>query len=261
MHWQLGTQVIRPRIGRFILPVAALVSIHAGATTTTTVVDVPTRGVTQRFLYVRPAAPVANLIVLPGRDGVFGIKDDGTIPGVAGRCNPFTRVRDALTARGFALALVDQTTDFKVRQFVDVREVVRYLRGRDDVPTWIVGGSSSTTGALNFAVDLPLEEPMGTIIFSPSKPDVARAALVRRPTLVVYHMEDPLAVPFVDPLFDALTAAPVKERIALSGGGGGEECGGHHLFMGIEAELVAAIAGFIDRHNAKTRLPSRPPRQ
>ena len=103
--------------------------------------------------------------------------------------------------------------------------------------------------ALNFAVDFPQDEPLGVIIFSPWQPDVARAALVRRPTQVLYHREDPLSAPFVDPLFDALTGAPARERTNLAGGSN-VDCGGYHLFMGIDAEFVAAVAGFIDKHNS-----------
>jgi hypothetical protein len=225
----------------------------ASAAVTTTVVDIPTRDATQRFLYVRPDSPVANIVFLPGRDGIMGIANDGSIPTMAGRCAPFARNRNTFAARGFALALVDQTSDFKVRQLADIREVVRYMRRRDNVPTWIVGGSGSTMAALDFAVDLPMDEPMGVIIFSPWEPDVSRAALVKRPALIIYHREDAPSVPYVDLLFDALTAAPAKERIGLAGGGGGAECGGAHLFMGIDADFVAAIAAFIDKHNTTRR--------
>ena len=241
------------RAARLVAVVAAAIASHANSEVTTTVVDVPTRGVTQRFLYVRPDAPVANLVFLPGTNGIFGIENDGSMPTLAGRCAPFARNRDAFALRGFALALVDQTSDLKVRQFADIREVVRYVRSRDNIPTWIVGGSGSTMGALNFAVEFPLDEPLGVVIFSPWKPDASRAALVKRPVLIVYHREDAFSVPYVAPLFDALAAAPVKERIALAGGGGGEECGGHHLFMGIDAEFVAAVAAFIHEHNPARR--------
>ena len=236
----------------FGLVVAAIVSGAAGAAVTTTIVDVPTRDATQRFLYVHPDAPVANLVFLPGTNGILSITNDGSMPTLAGRCAPFIRNRDAFAARGFALALVDQTSDLKIRQYADIREVVRYMRGRDNVPTWIVGGSASTAAALDFAVDLPPDVPMGVIIFSPNKPDLVRAALVQRPTLLIFHSDDALAAPFVDPLFAALTSVPVKERIGLAGGSTGE-CGGYHLFMGIDAEFVAAVAGFIDQHNPTRR--------
>jgi hypothetical protein len=217
---------------------------------TTTVVDVPTRSVTQRFLYVHPSAPVANVVFLPGLDGVLEIEDDATTTTLAGRCAPFMRNREAFASRGFALALVDRTSDHKVRQFVDVSEVVRYMRRRDDVPTWIVGGSGSTMGALDFAVGYARDQPLGVVIFSPASADAPRIARMARPTLVVYHRDDEFSAPFVGALFDALLAAPARERIELAGGGGGRECGGPHLFMGIDAQFVDAIAGFIERHNA-----------
>jgi hypothetical protein len=58
-------------------------------------------------------------------------------------------------------------------------------------------------------------------------------------------------IPLVDPLFDALTSAPAKQRIGLAGGDS-SGCG-YHLFSGIDAEFVRATAGFIDKHN-----PTRP---
>ncbi len=232
---------------------AAMAWSNAGAAATTDVVDVPTRGATQRFLYVRPDVPVANIVFLPGNSGILGIANDGTMSTVPGRCAPLARNRDAFAARGFAVALVDQTSDLKIQQPVDLREVVRYMRSRDHVPTWIVGGSGSTTAALDLAVELPRDEPAGLVIFSPYEPDLGRAALVRRPTLVVFHVADPVAAPFVDPLFNALSSAPATERIGLAGGDNTGECGGYHLYKGIDAEFVSAIAGFIDRHNPARR--------
>lgn len=233
--------------------VTAVLSSNASAAVTTTVVDVPTRDATQRFLYVRPDAPVANIVFLPGHTGIFGIANDGTMATLPGRCAPFARNRDAFAARGFAVALVDQTSDFKIRQFADIREVLRHMRARDNVPTWIVGGSASTTAALSFAVYLPQEEPLGVIVFAPWEPDLLRAALVRRPTLVVFHRDDSHVAPFADSLFAALTSAPVKERIGLVGGVATDECGGYHLFRGIDADFVAAVAGFISNNNTMHR--------
>ena len=232
---------------------AALAWGHAAAEVTTTVVDVPTRDVTQRFLYVRPDAPVANIVFLPGREGVLDVTDDGSMDPIPARCAPFIRTRDAFAARGFALALVDRTSDGKVQQYADVREVVDYVRRRDDVPTWIVGGSGSTFAALSFAGAFPPDEPLGVVIFSPGDADFSRARAVKRSILVIYHQDDARSRPRVDRLFAALNAAPVKERIGLEGGRGGEECGGHHLFMGIDSKFVAAVADFIDAHNFARR--------
>jgi hypothetical protein len=241
-------------VAAFAVSLTAIAPAYAGGAASTSVVDVPTRGVTQRFLYVRPDAPIANIVFLAGRDGAVGIENDGSIPTIIGRCTPFSRNRDALAARGLAIALVDRTSDGKVRQFADVYEVARYMQDRDKVPTWIVGGSGSTRGALRFAAEFPLDEPLGVIIFSPYNPDLAAAALVKGPTLIIYHRDDPGAVapPMkerVDALFDSLTAAPVKERISLAGGIDMDECGGYHLFRGLDAWFVDEVAGFVEKHN------------
>jgi hypothetical protein len=232
----------------------ALAALHCEAQTSK-VVDISTRGVTQRFLYVRPDAPRATIVFLPGRDGHLGVEDDGSVPN-RGALRAVLRHRDAFLARGFALAFVDRASDLKARQFTDIREVVRYVRSRDNVPTWIIGGSGSTMGALNFAVELPSDEPLGVVIFAVAT--ILRGALVKRPTLVIYHRDDPgaAALPMkerVDSLFDSLTAAPMQERIELVGGTKMDECGGYHLFRGIDAELVAAIVGFIDKNNDPLR--------
>ena len=95
------------------------------------------------------------------------------------------------------------------------------------------------------------------IIFSPWQPDLSRMSLLTRPTLIVFHREDVQAVPFVAPLFDALTAAPSKERVGLAGGSN-DGCG-HHLFAGIDAEFVAAVARFIDKHKAMRDRPTEKP--
>lgn len=225
----------------------------ASAATTVTVVDLPTRGVTVRFLYVHPVAPVANVVFLPGNDGFLGIRDDGSMPTLTGRCGPFARDRDAFAARGFALALVDRSSDGRIREYEDVLSVVRYLRMRDPVPTWIAGGSASTLAVLDFAARYPQDDPLGVIVFSPWGRDDSRAAAVKRPTLVLFHERDAYSEPRVAPLVDALTAAPVKERIGLDGGDGGSECGGHHLYMGIDAKFVDAVSGFVNRNDAMLR--------
>jgi hypothetical protein len=228
-----------------------LASSSANADVTRTVVDLPTLpGVTQRILYVRPDNATATIVMLPGGDGRLGIMPDGTMTTLVASCNPVARNLDAFAARGLAVALVDQASDGGLRRYADVREVVRYVRSRANAPSWVMGGSASTSAALNFAVDLPPDEPMGLIIFSPVEPDLSRAALIERPALVVYHTGDFLAVPYADPLFNALSSVPAKERVALSGGTDGGPCNGYHLFLDIDAAFVATVGGFIDTYNA-----------
>ena len=226
----------------FVLALAAGV---ATAATTSTVVDLPTRGaVTQRFLHVRPDTPVANVVVLSGGSGVLNLQNDGTMTTTEARCGPVVRNRDAFAARGFALALVDRASDGSVRTYDDVLAVVRYMRARDDVPTWLVGGSSATLPLLQFATGYPAAEPLGLVVFSPDPVARATASPVVRPIAIVYHPADPFQ--YAAALYSALTSAPVRQGIELTGGTS-SGCG-YHLFAGLDAEFVTAVSGFIATH-------------
>jgi hypothetical protein len=227
--------------------VVAFASTIVAAATTTTVVDVPTRGsMMQRFLHVRPDAPVANVVVLSGGSGILNIQNDGTMTTTEARCGPVVRNRDAFAARGFALGLVDRASDGSVGVYDDVREVVRYMRSRDAVPTWIVGGSSATSPVLYLATNSPSGEPLGVIVFSPDPIAPVEASSVKRPTAIVFHPNDPAQ--YAAGLHAALTSAPVRQLIELRGGTS-SGCG-YHLFAGLDAEFVTAVSGFIAAHNA-----------
>jgi hypothetical protein len=229
-----------------------MIATSAMGAVTTSVVDVPTRGVTQRFLYVHPNAPTANIVSLAGGGGIMGIQNDGTMGTVPGLCNPVYRTRQALADHGFAVALVDATSDGSVYDFDDVLEVIRYMQARDNVPTWVIGGSSATQAIWNLANKLPIDAPVGAIFWSPGNPNISQVALIRRPTLVINHAfdTDQSGTAF----FNALTSAPVKEHVTLTGG---TDVGcGYHLFNGLDAEFVAATTGFIDKYNGTISPPA-----
>jgi hypothetical protein len=195
----------------------AMISSGATAAVTTTVVDLPSRGATQRFLYIHPDAPTAIIISLPGGDGILGIQNDGSeTGGDVAQCELTGRNRKAFTDRGYALAIVDATSTGEVRNFDDVLAVIHYMQQRDNVPIWILGGSSSTATVTNMAVGLPADMRVGAIYFSPDHP-TAQAASVKRPALVVYNPSDPSQNG--GQLFAALTSATVKEQASLTGGG------------------------------------------
>jgi hypothetical protein len=229
----------------------AMIATSAMGAVTTTVVDVPTRGVTQRFLYVHPDAPAANIVSLAGGGGVMGIQNDGTMTTVPGLCNPVGRTRQAFADHGLAVALVDATSDGLTYNFDDVLEVIRYMQARDNVPTWVIGGSSATPAIWTLANKLPTDMPVGAIFWSPDPPNVSQVALIKRPTQVVYHAFD--TGQFGPALFAALTSAPVREQVSFTGG---TDAGcGYHLFIGLDAEFAAATTGFIDKYNGTLGVP------
>ncbi|MEO5700601.1 MAG: hypothetical protein ABIS17_07110 [Casimicrobiaceae bacterium] len=184
--------------------------------TTTTVVDVPTRGTAVRVLYLRPDAPVANVVMRPGSDGMLGIQTDGTMTTVLATCNPAVRNRQALADLGYAVAVVDAAFDSQVFNYTDMLEVIRYLQGRDRVPTWVLSGSTATNNTVDLLARLPLTNGLGAVFYSPEGFSAAQAALITRPTLVVYHPLDSRNLGAS--LFNALTAALAKQQVTLTGG-------------------------------------------
>jgi hypothetical protein len=233
--WQAGIPLL-----------CAALAATAAAGATTTVVDLPSRGGVQRILYVKPDAPVANIVALPGGNGRLGIQSDGSMPTQVGNCFPVGRNREAFAAQGYAVALVDMASDGSTQNFDDVSAVIRYMRERADVPVWIIGGSNSTQGVWDMAVGLPASSPVGIVFFSPGIIDTPQQALYKRPTLVVTHQND--VGQYSGPLIAAMTSAPIVQSVGLTGGSSGG-CG-YHLFQGLDAAFVEAVAGFIAKYNA-----------
>jgi hypothetical protein len=220
-----------------------MLAANALAQIAVSVVDVPSRGYLQRFLHVAPPAPVAVIIAIPGGTGVLGIADDGSMS--AGQCGPIVRNRQAFAERGYALALVDKTSDGSIYNPVDVQEVVRYVQGRHNVPVWISGGSNSTEVVADMASFLPLQDPVGLIFFSPGLVAASVSSQIKRPTFIIVHPNDTLARG--GQLYAGLTSAPAKDLVSL---GGGTDSGcGNHLFAGQDAAFVDAVAGFVSTHN------------
>src|SRR4051794_39863311 len=113
-----------------------MIATDAMAGITSTVLDIPIPGGTQRILYVRPDLPVANIVSIAGGDGVYGIQSNGIATGTNAACGPVMRNRLALAERGFAVAFVDKNSLGAVYRVDDILAVIRYVRLRDDVPTW-----------------------------------------------------------------------------------------------------------------------------
>ncbi len=234
-------------VAKLLVAFITLLPCVGGAAITTNVLDIPTRpGITQRFLYLRPDAPAAIIVVLTGGDGLLNIQNDGAMLGPGATCGPVTRNRQAFASHGYALALVDAASDGNVWGVADVLEVIRYLQQRDELPVWIVGGSSSAPPTASIAAQAPATLRLGMVIFSPDRGDPAQLALVRRITQVVYHPLD--SSQFASSFFNGLTSAPVRQLDRLTGGTNATNCG-YHLFEGIDGLFVSTVTNFIDKYN------------
>jgi pimeloyl-ACP methyl ester carboxylesterase len=238
------------------------------------VVDVPTRpGVTERVLFITPAAPKAAAVLFAGGNGYVGINADGTL--VNGG-NFLVRTRASFAARDVAVAVVDPPSDrlqppylggFRQtpQHVADIRAVIAWLRAQTHVPVWLVGTSRGTQSAAYVATVLATPAAGGpdglvltsTILVGSNAHDrpVPEMPLgtIAVPVLVVHHRHDgcPLC-PFSDVprVTRALRGSPRIETITVDGGTStGDPCEAfaYHGFNGIEPQVVGAVADWITR--------------
>lgn len=236
------------------------------------VVDLPTRGDVERILYLQPAQPVANLVMLPGGNGVLKLRPDGTGESDWFTASALARERQRFAAQGLAVAIVDAPLNWQdsvglgpYRQsgahYADVLEVIRYMRKRADVPVWLVGHSNGAISAMYVARELPPEQPAGVVLVAGATGDLINMNLrtFTRPVLVVSHENDPCSGIYGQTrMFDEFISAPAKQHVVLVGGNSSttSSCtSGYHQFEGLGAELVAPIAAFVRQYNALVALP------
>lgn len=214
----------------------------AAAQFTTSVIDIPHPTGSQRILLIEPFAPQATILMLPGGQGFLDISDDGRMFAPESTCGPYSRQPTAFPAIGISIAFVNRMSDGGFAQ------VVQFLRARRNVPVWITGGSSSTAAAANVAASIPQADPTGLILFAPqSTVSPSLGASIAHPAFVIYHAKDGLA--FGQEVYDRLTAAPARQLKEMTGGNN-SDCGGFHLFRGLDKEFVDAVSGFIGANNA-----------
>jgi hypothetical protein len=241
----------------------------AYARTPEEVVDLPTRpGVTQRLLVMRPPAPKAAVVLLPGGHGGLRIHPDGSL--TWGEGNFLVRTRNLFAERGLMVVVVDAPSDRQSPPFLDgfrqtaehgadLRSVIAWVRAATRLPVWLVGTSRGTQSAAYLATQLGEHEgPDGivltsTIVADPHERPVPAMPLDRIavPVLVVHHEQD--ACPYTlfsdaGPMMTRLTNAPRVRLLTFTGGQNrGDRCDpfAYHGFNGLESDVVTQIAAWI----------------
>lgn len=254
------------RAGRWPALAAALVAMAAFAQEPR-VVDLPTRpGVTQRFLYVPAAQPVAAAILFAGGDGGLRIDASGRFGWGGG--NFLVRSRKRFADRGVSVAVIDAPSDRQSPPYLsgfrlspahaaDVRAVVAWLRDETKLPVWLIGTSAGTFSAA--ATALAGVGADGLVLTSTIVVDrrggrtVATMPLetLRMPVLVVHHRDDACpSTPYaeVPEMFAKLAPAPRSKLVTFDGGRNeGDPCEAfaHHGYPGLEPQVVEAIVEFM----------------
>jgi pimeloyl-ACP methyl ester carboxylesterase len=248
----------------------------AQAQATSKVIDIPTRqGVTQRFIYLTPAAaPKGSVILLAGGHGGLQIFPGGSM--AYGNGNFVVRTRQQFADAGFAVAVVDAPSDRLTAPFLngfrqtpehaaDIKAVIAWLKQQSPTPVWLVGTSRGTQSAGYIATELTPAQggPDGivltsTILMDPAGRAVPRMPLERItiPVLVVHHEQDGCrlcAISYMPQLMSALPKTIKTELLTFKGGQSvGDPCEAmaYHGFNRMDAgsqTLSARLTGLSTR--------------
>lgn len=251
-------------------------------------VTVPSRAnIEQKFLLVKPEKPTAAVILFAGGHGGLQLSSLFGMPGMAwGKTNFLVRTRKRFADHGFVVAVIDSPPDYKKMNAIwrmspehaeDIHAVVQALKKDFNLPLWVIGTSMGTISAPNAAIRLGSEVNglvlTSSITRSPKKWELYSSypnAIINMdlgkitvPTLIVAHKDDGCDLtPAEDAekLKSAFAKASKVEVKYFSGGKApvSKPCNAlsAHGYYGIEDEVVAAIADFINANNSEAINPN-----
>jgi hypothetical protein len=231
---------LSPIVATFICSTVALITCISGATAQETV-SVGGAGA----VLLRPKAPRASVILMPGSDGAIGAAPGGVITHLQG--NQLVRTRTSYFARGLAVLVIgsDANLSSAVQYMAAIKRpvtVVATSRGTLRAAQGIAGGARPDALVLTSGFLSPESgngENIESILGSPS-------ALPR--TLVIHHRQDACKFTLpagVDPF---IKWSAGRARVVWVSGGieRGDPCAAqsHHGFNGLDQQIVSLAAGF-----------------
>ena len=193
---------------------------------------------------LRPKAPQASIILMPGGNGVIAAGPNGGINGL--RFNQLVRTRQAYMAHGFAVLVVDAGTNLAnaVNYMAAIKRpvtVVATSRGTIRAAEGIARGARPdrlvlTSGFLTN--ESGSNQNVASILGSPG---------ALPPTLVIHHRQDGCRVTQPAGVEPFVRWAGGRARVAWVDGGvsNGDPCeaGAHHGFNGLDARVVGLATG------------------
>jgi hypothetical protein len=198
-----------------------------------------------RAVLIKPAAPRASVILMPGGDGSISAGEHGEINALKG--NQLVRTRQAYAARGLAVLVVDAGTPLgaAVQYMAAIKRPVTVIatsRGTIRAAQGIAGGARPDALVLTSGL-LSAESGSGqnvmSILGSP-------ASLPR--TLVIHHRQDGCKLTLPAGVEPFVKWSAGRARAAWLSGGVDEgnpcEARAHHGFNGIDGQVVGLAAGF-----------------
>ena len=250
-------------------------------------IEIETRkGVTLKFIQIKPKDPVAAVILLDG----YGSYQMGSLFGMPtigdGKNGVLVRTRKHFANHGLMVAVVDKPSDQKPSKHPwygidppfrlskehaqDIRAVYAYMKKEAGIPVWLVGMCMGAISAANGGVEIG--EGIDGVVFlsSVTRPPESsrlqksipngiidmRLNLIKAPVLIIANKDDECVVtpPYDAPkIKKALVNSPFVEVKYFEGGNapvsGPCQARSRHGFYGIERKVVSGIADFIKSHS------------
>jgi hypothetical protein len=198
-----------------------------------------------RAVLIKPKAPRASVILLPGGNGAISAGDNGDINGLKG--NQLVRTRHAYAARGLAVLVADAGTDLNsaVQYMAAIKRPVTVIgtsRGTIRAAEGIARGARPDALVLTSGF-LSAESGSGqnvmSILGSPS-------SLPR--TLVIHHRQDSCRATLPAGVEPFVKWSAGRARAVWVSGGASEgdpcEARAYHGFNGLDGQVVGIAAGF-----------------
>jgi hypothetical protein len=198
-----------------------------------------------RAVLIKPNAPHASVILMPGGDGNIRAGDHGDIHGLTG--NQLVRTRHAYAAHGLAVLVVDAGIDLDsaVQYMAAIKRPVTVIgtsRGTIRAAQGIARGARPNALVLTSGL-LSAESGSNYNVMS----ILGSAASLPR-TLIIHHSQDGCKATLpagVDPF---IKWSAGRARVAWISGGESQgdpcEAFGHHGFNGQDGQVVGIAAGF-----------------
>lgn len=198
-----------------------------------------------RAVLIKPDAPHASVILMPGGSGMISAGEQGEIRGLTG--NQLVRTRHAYAARGLAVLVVNVDVDLKaaVQYMAAIKRPVTVIAtslGTIRAAQGIAGGARPDALVLAsgfLSADSGSGANVMSILGSP-------ASLPR--TLVIHHRQD--ACKFTLPAgvepFIKWSGGRARVRWASGGSSTGKPCEAfaYHGFNGLDGQIVGMAGGF-----------------
>jgi hypothetical protein len=199
-----------------------------------------------KAVLLRPKAPSASVILMPGGDGRIEAGANGTISAL--RNNQFVRTRQAYLARKLAVLVVDADVDLKraVDYMAAIKRPVTVIgtsRGTLRAARGIAGGARPDALVLTsgFLTDESGgHENVANILGSPK-------ALPR--TLVIHHRQDGCRFTLPAGVAPFMRWSAGRARVVWLDGGTSQgnpcQARAYHGFNGLDSRVVSLAAGFL----------------